>query len=96
MLLDFFPSRTLTWYLGKTFMVRILAVLVMLVLVLMMLDLLSNTGDILAHPGNGEAELLRYVSLRVPQLVARGHQVTATTTSPNKLDLLRALGRFPQ
>ena len=45
-LLDFFPSRTLTWYLGKTFMVRILAVLVMLVLVLMMLDLLSKTGDI--------------------------------------------------
>ena len=71
MLLDFFPSKTLTWYLGKTFAVRILAVLVMLVLVLMMLDLLSNTGDILAHPGNGEAELLRYVSLRVPQLVAR-------------------------
>jgi len=70
-LLDFFPSRTLTWYLGKTFMTRILAVLVMLVLVLMMLDLLSNTGDILAHEGNGEGELLRYVSLRIPQLVAR-------------------------
>ena len=71
MLLDFFPSRTLTWYLGKTFMVRIIAVLVMLVLVLMMLDLLSKTGDILAYSGNGENELLRYVSLRVPQLVAR-------------------------
>lgn len=71
MLLDFFPSRTLTWYLGKTFMTRILAVLIMLVLVLMMLDLLSNTGDILAYPGNGQAELLRYASLRVPQLVAR-------------------------
>jgi lipopolysaccharide export system permease protein len=70
-LFDFFPSRTLTWYLGKTFVVRILAVLVMLVLVLMMLDLLSNTGDILAHQGNGEAELLRYVSLRIPQLIAR-------------------------
>jgi len=70
-LLDFFPSRTLTWYLGKTFMTRILAVLVMLVMILMMLDLLSKTGDILAHPGNGEAELLRYVSLRIPQLVAR-------------------------
>src|SRR5688572_6756204 len=52
-------------------MIRILAVLVMLVMVLMMLDLLSNTGEILAHPGNGEPELLRYVSLRVPQLVAR-------------------------
>src|SRR5512132_176404 len=28
----------------------------------------------------------------VPQLVARGHQVTATTTSPAKLGLLRELG----
>ena len=28
----------------------------------------------------------------VPQLVARGHQVTATTTSPNKLCLLQQLG----
>ena len=35
MLFDFFPSRTLTWYLGKTFAIRILAVLIMLVLVLM-------------------------------------------------------------
>jgi lipopolysaccharide export system permease protein len=70
-LFDFFPSRTLTWYLGKTFVVRILAVLIMLVLVLMMLDLLSKSGDILAVRGNGEAELLRYVSLRIPQLVAR-------------------------
>lgn len=71
MLFDFFPSRTLTWYLGKTFVVRILAVLVMLVLVLMMLDLLSRSGDILAVPGNGEGELLRYASLRLPQLISR-------------------------
>ncbi|MEV0172960.1 NAD(P)-dependent oxidoreductase [Streptomyces sp. NPDC050803] len=28
----------------------------------------------------------------VPQLVARGHQVTATTTDPGKLELLRQLG----
>jgi nucleoside-diphosphate-sugar epimerase len=28
----------------------------------------------------------------VPQLVARGHQVTATTTSSGKLDLLAELG----
>lgn len=71
MLFDFFPSRTLTWYLAKTFVTRILAVLIMLVLVLMMLDLLTNAGDILAHVGNGEPELMRYASLRVPQLVAR-------------------------
>lgn len=71
LLLDFFPSRTLTWYLAKTFVVRILAVLLMLVLVLQMLDLLSESGKILAHPGNGEGDLLHYVSLRLPQLVAR-------------------------
>ena len=71
MQLDFFPSRTLTTYLAKLFVVRILAVLVMLVLVLMMLDLLSNSGKILAVPGNGQAELLKYASLRVPQLIQR-------------------------
>ncbi|MFC3098437.1 LPS export ABC transporter permease LptG [Alteraurantiacibacter palmitatis] len=71
MLLDFFPSRQLTFYIGKMFAVRIIAVLAMLVLVLMMLDLLSRTGDILAYAGNGEAELLQYASLRMPQLVKR-------------------------
>ena len=69
--IDFFPSRTLTVYLAKTFIVRIVAVLLMLVLVLQMLDLLSESGKILAYPGNGEGELLQYVSLRIPQLVAR-------------------------
>jgi lipopolysaccharide export system permease protein len=70
MQLDFFPSRTLTLYLAKLFVVRIVAVLFMLVLVLLALDLLSKTGDILAAPGNGQAEVLRYASLRLPQLVA--------------------------
>ena len=71
MQLDFFPSRTLTVYLAKLFVVRILAVLVMLVLVLLALDLLSATGKILAVPGNGQAEILEYASLRLPQLVSR-------------------------
>ena len=71
MQLDFFPSRTLTLYLAKLFILRILAVLVMLVLVLQMLDLLGQSGKILAYEGNGEAQLWHYVSLRVPQLVAR-------------------------
>ncbi len=71
MRLDFFPSRTLTMYLAKLFVVRILAVLVMLVVVLQALDLLSRTGDILAFEGNGQAELWQYVTLRVPQLIAR-------------------------
>ena len=67
--LDFFPSRTLTLYLAKLFVVRILAMLVMLVLVLMMLDLLSNSGKILAVEGNGQSELLTYVGYRIPQLI---------------------------
>jgi lipopolysaccharide export system permease protein len=71
MQLDFFPSRSLTLYLAKMFIVRILAVLVMLVLVLMALDLLGNTGKILAPEGNGQAEIIKYVSLRVPQLISR-------------------------
>lgn len=71
MRLEFFPSRTITLYLARMFITRILAVLVMLVLVLQMLDLLGESGKILGHPGNGEAELWQYVSLRMPQLVAR-------------------------
>ena len=53
MQLDFFPSRTLTLYLAKLSIVRILAVLVMLVLVLLALDLLGSTGKILEPEGNG-------------------------------------------
>jgi len=68
---EFFPSRTLTFYLARLFIVRILAVLVMLVLVLQMLDMLGESGKILGHPGNGQAQLWHYVSLRAPQLVAR-------------------------
>ena len=71
MQLDFFPSRTLTLYLAKLFVVRIFAVLVMLVLVLLALDLLSTSGDILAVKGNGQAEILKYASLRAPQLASR-------------------------
>ncbi|WP_144096726.1 LPS export ABC transporter permease LptG [Croceicoccus sediminis] len=71
MRLDFFPSKRLTIYLAKTFVVRIFAVLAMLVLVLQILDLLGTSGDILAVDGNGEGALWTYVSLRAPQLVAR-------------------------
>lgn len=68
---DFFPSRTLAFYLARLFVTRILGVLLLLVLVLQMLDLLSESGRVLSYPGNGEAQLWHYVSLRVPQLIAR-------------------------
>ncbi len=69
--LDFFPSKRIAFYMARIFVVRSLAVLAMLVLVLMTLDLLGEAGDILEVPGNGDAELWRYVSLRVPQLISR-------------------------
>lgn len=69
--LSFFPSRHLAFYMVKLFLTRSLAVLVALVLILMTLDLLGESGKILAVPGNGDAELWRYVSLRLPLLVSR-------------------------
>ncbi|MCW1428689.1 LPS export ABC transporter permease LptG [Novosphingobium sp. JCM 18896] len=71
MQLDFFPSRTLTLYLARLFITRVLGVLLMLVLVLQMLDLLSESGKILEYQGNGQAQLWTYVTLRAPQLMAR-------------------------
>jgi len=69
--LRFFPSRQIALYMARLFVTRSFAVLFMLVIVLMTLDLLGRSGDILAHPGNGDAELWRYVGLRIPQLIAR-------------------------
>jgi len=69
--LDFMPSRQLAIYAAKLFLTRSLAVLIALVLVLMTLDLLGESGKILKVPGNGEAELWRYVMLRLPLLISR-------------------------
>ena len=69
--LRFFPSKRIALYTVKLFVTRSLAVLVALVLILMTLDLLGESGKILAVPGNGEAELWTYVSLRLPILIAR-------------------------
>ena len=69
--LRLFPSRRLALYTVKLFVTRSLAVLVALVLILMTLDLLGESGKILAVPGNGEAQLWEYVSLRLPILISR-------------------------
>jgi len=68
---DFFPSRTVTIYMAKLFLTRSFAVLALLVLVLQALDLLGESDKILAHPGNGQAQILHYVSLRVPAIIQR-------------------------
>ncbi len=69
--LRFFPSRRIAIYTVRLFLTRSLAMLVSLVLILMTLDLLGESGKILAVPGNGDAELWRYVALRVPLLTSR-------------------------
>ncbi|MEJ7925956.1 LPS export ABC transporter permease LptG [Sphingobium sp. AN641] len=69
--LQFFPSRQISLYMVRLFLTRTLAVLALLVVVLQTLDLLGQSGDILAYPGNGDAQLWHYVGLRAPQIIAR-------------------------
>jgi lipopolysaccharide export system permease protein len=69
--IDFFPSRTLALYIARLFVVRLLGVVLLLVVILQRLDLRGESGKILGHAGNGETQLWTYVSLRMPQLVAR-------------------------
>ena len=69
--MHFFPSRNITIYMAKLFIIRSFAVLMMLVLVLMTLDLLGESGKILSVPGNDQGDVLHYVSMRAPQIIAR-------------------------
>jgi lipopolysaccharide export system permease protein len=70
MLSKMFPSRTLALYTARMFILRTLAFLAGLTLILMTLDLLGESARILAVPGNGEAEIWKYVSVRMPQIIA--------------------------
>lgn len=89
--MHFFPSRNISKYMAKLFVTRSLAVLAMLVLILMTLDLLGESGKILSVAGNTQADVLSYVGMRAPQLVARflpfavllGTLITFTTLSQN-------------
>ncbi len=69
-LADFFPSRTVSLYMARSFLINTFAFLLGLVLILQTLDLLSESGRILAYPGNGDAQVWKYVSLRTPQIIA--------------------------
>ncbi|URW76885.1 LPS export ABC transporter permease LptG [Sphingomonas donggukensis] len=98
---SFFPSRTVTIYMAKLFVTRTFAVLFALVLVLQALDLLSESGRILAHAGNGESEIWRYVSLRAPEIISRflpfsvllGTIITLSTMNQNsEIISLKAAG----
>ncbi|WP_419809784.1 LPS export ABC transporter permease LptG [Sphingomonas sp.] len=67
---SFFPSRTVAAYMARLFLTRTFGIAAGLVLVLLTLNLLSESSKILGVAGNGQAEVMRYVSLRGPQLIA--------------------------
>ncbi|AJP71338.1 LPS export ABC transporter permease LptG [Sphingomonas hengshuiensis] len=69
-LFNLFPSPAVALYMARMFLVRTFAILMALVLVLQALDLLSESGKILAYAGNGDAQIWRYLSLRIPQIVS--------------------------
>ncbi|NNC73192.1 MAG: LPS export ABC transporter permease LptG [Sphingomonadaceae bacterium] len=54
---------------ARVFVTRTFAVMGGLIAILMTLDLLGKSGAILAFPGNGEAEIWYYISLRLPLLI---------------------------
>ncbi len=68
---SFFPSRTVAIYMARMFVGRSFGILALLVIILQALDLLTESAKILAVPGNGQAQVWTYVSLRAPQLIAR-------------------------
>lgn len=69
---SFFPSRTVSVYMMRLFLVRTFGILAGLVLVLLALNLLGESSHILAHPENGDGAVWHYVSLRAPELIAFG------------------------
>lgn len=66
-----FPSKTITRYTAKMFLMRTLAFLAALVVILQSLDLLAETSKILAVPGSDEGDVWHYVVLRAPQIIAQ-------------------------
>ena len=67
--LHFFPSRTMALYVGRLFLIRSFSILFALVLILQTLDLLGESGKILAVAGNSDADVWRYVGMRLPQII---------------------------
>ncbi len=67
----FLPSKTLSHYVSKLYLIRFLGMTVGLVTVLQMLDLLGVSEEIMAADGANFSSILRYLSLRTPQLISQ-------------------------
>lgn len=64
-------EELLSRYVGRIFVVRFLALLAFFVIILQMLDLLNQSDRILDAVGAGMHSILRYISLRAPQIVSQ-------------------------
>ena len=60
-----------TFYVGRLFLVRFLALLIFFVIILQMLDLLNRSDDLMAADGAGAESILRYIALRAPQIASQ-------------------------
>jgi lipopolysaccharide export system permease protein len=60
-----------TRYVGRLFVVRFAGLLLFFVIVLQMLDLLNRSEAISAAPGAGAESIVRYISLRAPQIASQ-------------------------
>jgi lipopolysaccharide export system permease protein len=65
------PTRVFHRYIVLQFLLRFAGLLAFFVVVLQMLDLLNKSEDILAAEGASAGSLIRYVSLRAPELASQ-------------------------
>lgn len=86
----FLPSKTFWRYLTRLYITRFSALLIGVVAILQLLDLLSQSDAILAGEGATQADLRRYVALRLPDLISRFIPFTAL------LALLAVLAQMAQ
>lgn len=73
----FLPSQSLGRYIARLYMIRFAGLLLGIVAVLQMLDLLAASDAILAAEGADYNSILRYISLRLPQLLSQFIPFTA-------------------
>jgi lipopolysaccharide export system permease protein len=66
-----FSRSIFTHYVGRMFLVRFIGLLIFFVIILQMLDLLNRSSDIMSAEGSGAHSVLRYISLRAPQIVSQ-------------------------
>lgn len=66
-----FARNIFTHYVGRMFLLRFAGLLIFFVIILQMLDLLNRSSDIMAAEGAGIDSMVRYVSLRAPQIISQ-------------------------